>query len=222
MCWNAEVSLNTFVFSGFVLLLVFYNNQYTQYKIQELNDVWVYIFALSAISMQLIEFFIWKNIDDPFYNMFFTMLSYLLVWFQPITSIMLIKNNTILKHQLLFYYFMISVFFIIYRSIMYFMNNKKIVSTVSLSNHLQWNIIKGSGFYIHFLVWSLWLFFYCFSFFYNRQYMIVSMGVLLLLITNYSFFKDGSIPSVWCWMINGFALYFAAYLLFYLPFMEKR
>jgi len=30
MCWNAEVSLNTFAFSTFVLGMIIYNNTYTQ------------------------------------------------------------------------------------------------------------------------------------------------------------------------------------------------
>ena len=29
MCWNKEVSLNTFLFSSFVFLLILYNNKYT-------------------------------------------------------------------------------------------------------------------------------------------------------------------------------------------------
>lgn len=38
MCWNEHVSLNTFLFSSFVLALIVYNNSYTKYKIQELNN----------------------------------------------------------------------------------------------------------------------------------------------------------------------------------------
>ena len=38
MCCNQYVSLNTFVFSAFVLLLIVYNNKYSPYKIEELNS----------------------------------------------------------------------------------------------------------------------------------------------------------------------------------------
>jgi hypothetical protein len=58
MCWNASVSLNTFLFSIFILLLIVYNNSFTQYKIQDLNNIWIYLFLASFIFMQLIEFFI--------------------------------------------------------------------------------------------------------------------------------------------------------------------
>ncbi len=69
MCWNQHVSLNTFLFSSFILILIIYNNKYTQYKIKELNNVWIYVFFFSFISMQLIEFFIWRNINNK-YNKF--------------------------------------------------------------------------------------------------------------------------------------------------------
>ena len=58
MCWNEHVSLNTFLFSSFVLLLIIYNNLFTKYKIQELNNTFVYLFITSFVVMQLIEFFI--------------------------------------------------------------------------------------------------------------------------------------------------------------------
>ena len=53
MCWNKDVSLNTFLFSGFVLCLIIYNNKYTQYKIDELNNIYSYIFFASIIIIQI-------------------------------------------------------------------------------------------------------------------------------------------------------------------------
>ena len=72
MCWNENVSLNTFLFSGFILALIIYNNSFTKYKIQELNNKWVYFFIASFVFMQLIEFFIWRNIDNKFSNIIAT------------------------------------------------------------------------------------------------------------------------------------------------------
>ena len=66
MCWNEDVSLNTFLFSSFVLLLIIYNNLFTKYKIQELNNPFIYLLIASFVFIQLIEFFIWKNINDKF------------------------------------------------------------------------------------------------------------------------------------------------------------
>jgi len=93
MCWNESVSLNTFMFSSFILLLIIYNNLFTQYKIQELNNIWVYLFLASFIFMQLIEFFIWRNINNKFYNKLFSIIATLLLIIQPIMSIMILTNK---------------------------------------------------------------------------------------------------------------------------------
>jgi len=49
MCWNEHVSMNTFLFSSFVLGLVLYNNLYTPYKIKEIHSLAAYLFLLSII-----------------------------------------------------------------------------------------------------------------------------------------------------------------------------
>ena len=68
MCWNQYVSINTFVFSVFVLLLIMYNNKYSPYKIKELDNIYAYIFLMSFFTMQLIEFFLWRNLDNKELN----------------------------------------------------------------------------------------------------------------------------------------------------------
>ena len=93
MCWNKQISLNTFIFSFGVLLLIIYNNNYTQYKIKELNNFWMYMFLSSIIFVQLIEYFIWNNINNPFYNQIFTTMVILLTLSQPVFSLLLIKSN---------------------------------------------------------------------------------------------------------------------------------
>ena len=35
-----------------------------------------------------------------------------------------------------------------------------------------------------------------------------------------NFYKDKSVGSMWCWIVNAGMLYYAAYLLFYLPFFK--
>ncbi len=39
MCWNKEVSINTFMFSIITLLFIYYNNKFTQYKIKEFVNI---------------------------------------------------------------------------------------------------------------------------------------------------------------------------------------
>lgn len=208
MCWNAEVSLNTFIFSIFVLCLVYYNNNYTKYKIHYFDNQWMYIFLLLAFSMQLIEFFIWKNINNKYYNKIFTILAFILVFCQPIASLMLLKNH-LLRNIILLHYLIIGIPYIIYTIF-----TKKFGSVVSSSGNLIWNIK------IHrFCLW-IWLFLLLFSFLYEQKW-----GHVLFAIITFSIFiykERSTAGSVWCWFINSISIYLAIYLLFYLPFYENK
>ena len=213
MCWNAEVSLNTFLFSGFVLLLIIYNNTYTQYKIKDLNSKWTYIFFLSFILMQLIEFFIWRNVNNPYYNSIFTMLATILLFFQPIASTMILTNNKI-RNSLLVIYLTIAVPFMIYRFL-----TKKIYSEVTTLNHLHWNMVFYDNSYEH-VFFFIWLFFFLFPLFYQGYFYGFLFGLLTFIIITYKYYKDKSVGSMWCWIVNTVMLYYAAYLLLYLPFYK--
>jgi len=215
MCWNKEISLNTFLFSSFVLLLIIYNNEYTQYKINELNNVWMYLFFVSFILMQLIEYFIWKNIDNKFYNKIFTISAVLLLFLQPIATNMLI-SDIILQRSLLFLYLVFAIPFIIYR-----IQTKNINSSVSKLGHLQWNIIfdiKNNN--IDKLLLILWFIFFLFPLFYQRNPCGFLFGFITLSIITYNYYKDNTIGSMWCWVVNSIMIYYASYLLLYLPFYK--
>ena len=212
MCWNSEVSLNTFIFSMFVLLVIMYNNAYTKYKIEELNHFWIYAFFISFILMQLIEYFIWKNIKSPYYNNIFSICATILLLIQPIITIMLINNETIKKYMLVLY-LVLSIPFSIYR-----FSIKSIKSNVTKKGHLHWDFLLYDNENIYFLIW---VFFFLFSFFYNQTYLGFFFGLIMLIITLYNYFNDKSIGSMWCWIVNSIMIYYAAYLLIYLPFILK-
>ena len=210
MCWNQAVSLNTFLFSGFVLCLVMYNNAYTQYKIQELNGFWMYIFLFSIISMQLVEFFIWRNIKNAFYNRAFTWIANVLLLSQPAFSLMLLPDIKMKPVLLSVYLALVSVYAI------HQMMTFDVHSTVSTMGHLQWNTSKLS----QLLIWVIWLFFFSFSIIYLNKIRGILFAAILLLVSYYNFSKDNSVGSMWCWFVNFGAVYFAFVLLFYLPFIK--
>lgn len=210
MCWNAEVSLNTFLFSSFVLGLVMYNNLYTQYKIPELNNVWIYVFFASFIIMQLFEFFIWRNINNKFYNHIFSVAATLLLLFQPIASLMILSNITI-RNTLLIIYISFTILYSIYK-----FNTKNIHTTISKKTHLHWHFFGSLP--IEKLVW---LFFLFFSLFYEKKWYGILFGIITLIVFLFYFYKDNTAGSMWCWSINGFFILLSFYLLFYLPFREQ-
>jgi hypothetical protein len=211
MCWNEDVSLNTFLFSSFVLLLILYNNTYTQYKITDFNGIWHYIFYISFISMQLIEFFIWRNIDNKFYNHIFSTMAAMLIFIQPVISLMLLPNIS-LRNNLLSVY---SVLFIPYFIYKFITNNMK--SEISNRGHLVWLFFDTNM-----LLFFGWLFFFLFSFFYTKSISTIIFGIVLFSISYYNYYKDKTIGSMWCWVVNSIMIYYAFYLLMYLPFCEKE
>jgi hypothetical protein len=213
MCWNKEVSLNTFLFSSFVFLLILYNNKYTFYKIPEFNKFWICAFMSIVILMQLVEYFIWSNIDNIFYNKLFTFLAMLIIFCQPITTIMNIDNEKIKKILLISYLGLMIPFGL--------MNyNKNIYSTVSSNKHLNWNLINHENKFGKIIIF-IWILFFLFPLFYQGHQLGFLFGVLTLIITIYNYINDNTMESMWCWIVNSIMIYYAGYLLFYLPFIKK-
>lgn len=211
MCWNEEVSLNTFLFSSFVLLLILYNNTYTQYKIIYLNNLWVYLFFMSFIAMQLVEFFIWRNINNKFYNHVFSTMAAILLFIQPMVSLMMLSNTSLRNNLLLVY----SVLFLPYFIYKFITNNMK--SYISDKGHLVWLFFDTN-----LLLFAGWMFFFLISFIYTPNLSGLLFGVIVFLISCYNYYKDKTLGSMWCWGVNLIMIYFAFYLLFYLPFCEKE
>jgi len=208
MCWNAAVSLNTFLFSSFALLLIIYNNSFTKYKIKELNNKWTYIFFALIILMQLIEFFLWRNINNKYYNNLFSILAISLLVIQPIAGIMIIKTTTI-RNVLLFVYLLLAIPYSIYQ-----FSTKKIHTTVSKNGYLEWHFFKNS-----FLVLFVWFFCVFFSIIYEKIWTLVIFSIITLIIL-FIKYRDTA-WSRWCWVINSIMIYYIIYLLLFLPFLEQ-
>ena len=210
MCWNESVSLNTFLFSSFVLILIICNNLYTKYKIQELNNTFIYLFIASFIFMQLIEFFIWKNISNKFYNNIFSIAATMLVIIQPLVSIMILSNIQ-LRNTLLILYLSLAIPYSIYK-----FSTKNIHSVISERGHLRWKFFEITP-----IIWFVWFLFFTFSFIYEKKWFGLIFGIVALLITFINYKSDHTMWSMWCWSVNSIMIYYAFYLLLYLPFLEK-
>ena len=202
MCWNQYVSLNTYLFSMGMLLLMIYNNAYTPYKVN--IGTYGYIFILSFCSMQLIEYFLWKHIDDKKLNYFYSIIGQVLIGIQPIISLLLL-TNTILKIQMILLY-------VVFASIVFYTHDK-IFKTSIKDGHLKWSWIPVSYF-----VQYIWLFFFLFSFLINKMYIYLGIALFLFAITYYNSVETGG--SLWCWTVNISLIFYAIYLLIIAPFNE--
>lgn len=232
MCWNSTVSLNTFLFSFCSLLLIIYNNLYTKYKIQEINSVGVYIFFLSFILMQLIEYFIWINLNNKLLNNLLTTIAYLLLCIQPMCSLLIINNKSIRNNLLIGYSFVLVIFFIALLFI-----QKSIKSYKDKDNHLVWySNIEYPFFIINDVCYA---FFLIIGLIIERKWTIIIIGFLSFVIVICKYLKNmkniknlsiieklnnfhNSSGSVWCWAVNLIMLYYLSYLLIYLPFIQNN
>jgi hypothetical protein len=216
MCWNQYVSINTFVFGIFVLLLIAFNNKYSNYKIEFFNNIYAYLFVLSVISMQFIEFVLWRNLNNIRMNRIFSILGLLLLAIQPFGSLLLI-HNIYLRNILLTIYSIPTLIYLIYN-----IHNSNIHTTISKCGHLHWhwNSTFFNKPFINFVVVLFYLFFMLFSFLYNKLYLLFLFVLLLFLILKYYYYKDDTSGSLWCFYVNIIMVYLLCVILFKEPFNE--
>jgi len=206
MCWNEHVSLNTFLFSFGVLLLVMYNNAYTPYKIHSFTTP-MYFFTASFIFIQLIEFFIWRNLHNA-YNHLFSILCMLLIAAQPLISLSMVPDAN-LRALLMAAYAALTGGYVA----SHLTRNARCEK--SKNGHLRWLFFESPA-----KISWVWLFFFLFSFVYNRMWRLVVFIVLSAAVSVYTSSADKTITSTWCWMANGVMLLLAVYLLVWLPYAE--
>lgn len=204
MCWNEHVSLNTYLFSMGMLGLLIYNNKYTPYKVAGFNGYW-YFFIISFCTMQLIEYFLWRNLDNKKMNYLFSAAGQGLVAIQPVASLFLLQNATLRNVMLLLYVLFVGIIST---------TQKKVFKTSTENGHLKWSWVplKTYQFFV-------WLFFVLFSFVVNKYYVALAVAIFLFYIT---YNTEGTGGSVWCWTINFSMIFYAIYLLIYLPLKEKK
>lgn len=210
MCWNSEVSMNTFAFSMFVLILMIYNNNYTKYKMPGIG-FHEYIFCFSFIIMQLNEFFLWKTVNNAFYNQLFSITGAMILLLQPIASIYLIQNNVTLRNNLLVAYLLGAIPYLMYRLISF-----KMHTTISPLKHLDWHYFALPPFLL-----AIWFFFLMSGVLHKKNWILLFFGLFTILVSYYCYNKDGTVSSMWCWSLNSVMIYYAVYLLLYLPFKER-
>jgi hypothetical protein len=213
MCWNQYVSINTFIFGIFVLLLVALNNEYSSYKIDLFKNPYAYIFILSVISMQFFEFLLWRNINNPLINNIVSTFGLILLAIQPFMSLLLI-NNIKLRNNLLFIYSVPTLIFLIYT-----ISTTNIHTKISKSGHLAWYWTNSNVPLLDIFALIFYLIFLFFPVIYNKYYTVLLFLLVFFIIKHY-YDKDKSSNSLWCFFVNIIMLYFLAQILLVLPLNE--
>ena len=191
MCWNETVSLNTFLFSLFGINFAYFNNVINGYE---------YLFYYSFISMQLLEYFAWKYLNNKKINRLLSQLGMFLIIIQPILFI-LIPNNlefnikALLITLYILFFVMYLVFYGVFRNIDF--------SMVRASNgHLAWNWLSNAPYsnliWVSFLLVVLLLI---------KKYFLFAMYLITFLAIYYTYYKSKTWGSLWCWIANMMAIF---------------
>lgn len=204
MCWNSQVSLNTFVFGVFGLWLSWFNG-YSPFLL---------LFLFSFIVMQFIEFGIWKSIyaNDDYGNMLFSTLGFVVVFLQPVASIlMLYTTDRLLMYTFLLLYCGIAFGIILASSSKYVPDLFR--SSAGDNGHLAWNWGKKQNSSTLFIV--VHAMFLLVPLFLTKHYILFATAATTLVISLVFFYKYDTWGSMWCWIANiiVFALVFKILIL---------
>jgi hypothetical protein len=183
MCWNAEVSLNTFIYALISFVIVIGFNRF---------PLFTPMIALSVSLMQLYEYFIWKNIHNKKIIDNISIIGPIIILLQ-----LLLLNYAFLKGKeriiaivLIFILFIISL---IIRSYDY--NNLKI--TVGENGHLLWHWADLPPIL---LIFIFILYLYPLSKKNNKTAFIFI--TIALLISLYYYYKYKTWGTMWCYFSN--------------------
>ena len=215
MCWNENVSLNTFIFTSCVLIFIWYNNSYTQYKITDFDSWKVYMVYLSFTSMQLIEYFLWKSIKqhNVYNNKLFSIIGWIIIRIiQPLFLLLLLPNKySFVKYLLFIIYSILLIAVSIYK---YFYNPVNFTTVIGKNGHLSWNWIKLYNF--EYIIGYLYLFIFTLLFI---KFPIITL--LFFIVCIYCYFNYNTTwGSMWCLICNLILMYYLCKILFILPYNE--
>jgi len=218
MCWNADVSLNTFLFSCLALGFVYYTNTYTQYKTPLFDNPIAYVAFMSFVGIQLVEYFLWRNLKSREWNRVFSTIGLGLLYLQPFLFLLLTTNQAI-KTILLYVY---AGYIAIQLLGFYYMGSISPYITVK-NQHLRWYIHEKMESYpttvnIVFLSNILWLSIYAYSVYQIAEYLFLAFGISTILLSIIIHKQDWG--SMWCWMANTYMIWLVFRILIVLPYYE--
>jgi len=214
MCWNQDISINTFLFACLALLFIFLTNTFTKYKSKTFDNPFVYLFLLVVSFMQMIEFLLWRNLKNKIINERLSKTASFLITLQPMILMFMIPNLTIKYCMLLFYLLFIIVYFeykLIYNPIHF-------QTTIGKNGHLSWEWMNFTGYEN---IWCvIYLSFYILSAILMNDFLLASVIISSVLISLFYLFKYNTFSTIWCWVVNIFLLYFIIDILLIQPYYE--
>ncbi len=196
MCWNAEVSIQTYLFA-IISFILGYSYGFPLRKL---------IFMLVFSNIQLIEYFLWKNINNKKNNEFYSKLGYLNITLEPIAACLLIDNIQLRYSSLIICTSIFLIYFLIY--------NKKIDFSTSISNNgfLKWNSLKFKDHGIFYSI--IWFIFFFGGILLSKDIFIIFISFMTFFLSIYNISYLNSFVSYWCSISNILWLYVLGWIIY--------
>jgi hypothetical protein len=186
MCWNAEVSLNTFIFGLVSAAIVLLINK---------NDIKFVLILLSATLIQLIEYFAWRNINNKEAIKIISLcgMGVILLQLLLINLLNLHGNERIIVLTII----LILSLFAFYHVI----TNNKLKMEKGGNGHLMWHWTD-----VPLPLLIMILSFYLYAGIRNRKITLI-FTFITLSISLYTYYKYKTWGSMWCYISNIFWIF---------------
>lgn len=126
MCFNANISISTFLL-GLTAIIIGLINKVITYDFS--------IFYMSVIIIQLLEFFLWKNLNNEKINKLITIIIYIVLNFQLFAF-----NQMIYPYYKELYYLILIILLITFIYNTFYDNRNYITTKNKISKTLNWNL----------------------------------------------------------------------------------
>jgi hypothetical protein len=174
MCWSATGSLATWA-AGMTLAGATYGYE---------PKLWLFMIVFT--QMQLVEYFLWKNLHVPRLNVLGSQAAAFLVFLEPIMAIYMIEDVNLRNKVFAGYAVYVMTVLLTHR-----FNFKTVVGG---NGHLEWKWLPPTTvmipWFLFFLI-PLWIS--------GHNYAFILSGMTLLMSTYY-YTKYNTVSSMWCWI----------------------
>lgn len=213
MCWNADISINTFIFGIFALIFIYITNTYSKYKTKTFDNPLVYLLMFEVLCVQLLEYFLWRNLKNEKWNAFLSKLIAFAIATQIITLI-LMMNPVTYRYSFLVCFAVVLIMYFYYKAKY---DPIEFITSIGKNGHLAWNWLKNKYYGVLFTIVALS--FYVLPLFFINNVLLSSFAIFTLAVSLY-YYRDRTIGTNWCWISNFIFFYFILNILFIQPFYE--
>lgn len=156
------------------------------------------LFYIFFSSMQLVEYFLWKNVDNKKGNEFWSKVGFLLIALQPVVSLWAIEDKT--KRNMGLGLYILGIVFLL--TVVKPLGAIDFSSHRAPNGHLAWNWIDFPK-----LALLLYVVFQFISLVFNKRYLRFGFQLALTTLIYLTYIQSGTWGSMWCWISNGVGLY---------------